>query len=336
MTPVTLLSVEHLSVGFETIRGTLTVVDNVSLSVGRGEVVGVVGESGSGKSVTALAVMGLLGEQGHIEAGTITLDGKSISRLDRREWRRVRGREIGMIFQEPTTSLNPVFKVGFQIAEVLIEHFGMAADKAKDRAIELMDLVGIPDARARYHDYPHQLSGGMKQRIMISIALACKPKLLIADEPTTALDVTIQAQILELIRDLRSEFNMGVLLITHDMGVIAEMADRVVVMYAGQVVEQSSAQELFENPQHPYTRLLLRSIPSASSKQTVLPLIEGTTPTPSELPEGCRFHPRCPIAVAACKASAPVLLDCGNDHLARCFRLEDAASLLGATKEVAT
>ncbi|PKQ07182.1 MAG: ABC transporter ATP-binding protein, partial [Alphaproteobacteria bacterium HGW-Alphaproteobacteria-10] len=167
-------------------------------------------------------------------------------------------------------------------------------------------------------------------------ALAVKPRLIVCDEAVSALDVSVQAQILELIRDLRSEFNMGVLLITHDMGVIAEMADRVVVMYAGQVVEQSSAQELFENPQHPYTRLLLRSIPSASSKQTVLPLIEGTTPTPSELPEGCRFHPRCPIAVAACKASAPVLLDCGNDHLARCFRLEDAASLLGATKEVAT
>jgi len=336
MTGDALLAIDNLSVSFETIRGRVTVVSDLSLGVASGEIVGIVGESGSGKSVTSLATIGLLGEQGHLDSGSIRLNGQELSGLDRQAWRRIRGREIGIIFQEPTTSLNPVFPVGFQIAEVLIEHFAMPSAKARTRAVELMERVGIPAAKQRARDYPHQLSGGMKQRIMIAIALACRPKLLIADEPTTALDVTIQAQILELIRDLKSEYGMGVMLITHDMGVIAEMADRVVVMYAGQIVEQSDATSLFASPQHPYTRLLLRSIPSAHSNQSVLPLIEGTTPSPANLPAGCRFGPRCPMATDHCRTHAPQLEDRGPGRIARCFRLDEDRAVLDAALRAAS
>ena len=328
-----LLQVEDLCVSFDSLRGTVNVLDGISFDVQPGEIVGIVGESGSGKSVTSLAIMGLLGAQGQVDRGRITLDGTDLTALDDRAMRDIRGRAMAMIFQEPTTSLNPVFPVGFQIAEVLIEHFAMAPREAHRRAVELMDRVGIPAAAARAVDYPHQLSGGMKQRIMIAMALACQPKLLIADEPTTALDVTIQAQILDLIRDLRADFGMGVLLITHDMGVIAEMADRVIVMYAGQVVERSSAAALFDDPRHPYTRLLLRSIPSARAKQAVLPMIDGTTPAPTDFPSGCRFHPRCPIAAAECSAATPGFADCGDGHLARCIRLDHARDLDRALPE---
>ena len=243
-----LLSVNGLSVAFDTIRGRVGVVDGVSFAVETGQVVAVVGESGSGKSVTALAIMGLLGEQGHVEAGSIALGGTELTRLDRRAWRRLRGRDIGMIFQEPAACLNPLFPVGFQIAEVLVEHDGLAPREALKRAVGLMDRVGIPAAAQRVGDYPHQMSGGMKQRVMIAMALACGPKLLIADEPTTALDVTIQAQILDLLRQLNAELGMSVLLITHDMGVVAEMADRVLVMYAGRIVEEAAVGPLFEAP----------------------------------------------------------------------------------------
>lgn len=330
-----LLRVNGLSVSFNGLHGSVAVLDDISFDIKPGEIVGIVGESGSGKSVTSLAIMGLLGPQGRIDSGGIALDQTDLTSLGERAMQDIRGRDIAMIFQEPSTSLNPVLRVGFQIAEVLIEHFGLNSAEAGKRAVELMDHVGIPAAATRAGDYPHQLSGGMKQRIMIAMALACRPKLLIADEPTTALDVTIQAQILDLISDLRAEFDMGVLLITHDMGVIAEMADRVIVMYAGQIVEQSTAEMLFRRPQHPYTRLLLRSIPSAREKQTMLPMIEGTTPSPANFPTGCRFNPRCPIAADQCRKDPPDLLSRSEGHSVRCLRLDEDHDLLAATLEAA-
>lgn len=323
----TLLDVSGLSVSFTGLRGAVQVLDDITFQVQPGEVVGIVGESGSGKSVTSLAIMGLLGTSGHVDAGSITMGGQDLTRLSAGQMRARRGRDLAMIFQEPGTSLNPILKVGFQIAEVLIEHTGIDARTAEKQAVELMEQVGIPAAESRARDYPHQLSGGMKQRIMIAMALACRPRLLIADEPTTALDVTIQAQILKLITDLRDELDMGVVLITHDMGVIAETADRVVVMYAGQIVEQSPAETLFANPSHPYTRLLLRSIPSAKHKQDVLPMIEGTTPSPSDHKEGCRFAPRCPLAEEKCSRPGLALAEVGPAHSARCCRLDAARGL---------
>ena len=318
-----LLDVADLTVSFSTLRGRLTVLDSVRLAIGRGEILGVVGESGSGKSVSALAIMRLLGEQGAIDQGRITLDQTELTALDDAAMLDVRGRDVAMIFQEPMTSLNPVYTVGFQIAEVLIEHLGMTRNAALDRAAGLMDEVGIPAARQRLHDYPHQLSGGMRQRVMIAMALACQPKLLIADEPTTALDVTIQAQILELIRKLRDERGTAVLLITHDMGVIAEMADRVVVMYAGQVVEQAPVDRLFADPRHPYTRLLLRSVPRVRLRPERLRAIEGNIPSPSALPGGCRFHPRCPDALDKCRAEPPRLDPHDETRSVRCWRAHE-------------
>jgi oligopeptide/dipeptide ABC transporter ATP-binding protein len=317
---VSLLAVDDLTVAFSTLRARLTVLEGVRFDIGRGEILGVVGESGSGKSVSALAIMRLLGDQGAIERGRIVLDDVALTDLDDAAMLKVRGREVAMIFQEPMTSLNPVFTVGFQIAEVLMEHLGMARAAAMDRAAELMDEVGIPAARQRLDDYPHQLSGGMRQRVMIAMALACQPKLLIADEPTTALDVTIQAQILDLIRRLRDDHGTAVLLITHDMGVIAEMADRVVVMYAGQVVEQAPVHALFADPRHPYTRLLLRSVPRVHERPKRLRAIEGTIPSPAALPAGCRFHPRCPDALARCRAEPFSLAPYAPDRTVRCWR----------------
>lgn len=324
----TLLNVAGLSVSFTGLRGKVQVLNDITFQVQPGEIVGIVGESGSGKSVTSLAIMGLLGNAGNVESGSITLGGDDLTKLSAGQMRARRGRDLAMIFQEPGTSLNPILKVGFQIAEVLVEHTGADPRSAMAKAVDLMDQVGIPAAKSRAQDYPHQLSGGMKQRIMIAMALACRPRLLIADEPTTALDVTIQAQILKLITDLRDELDMGVVLITHDMGVIAETADRVVVMYAGQVVEQSPAETLFAQPSHPYTRLLLRSIPSARVKQDVLPMIEGTTPSPADHPQGCRFAPRCPIARDLCREPGLQLETIAPGHSARCRRL-DAAQDLG-------
>ena len=302
-----ILAIEGLCVGFKGLRGETMVLDDVSLALRPGEILGVVGESGSGKSVTALAAMRLLGEQGRIATGSVRLGERDLTRLPEPQMRAVRGREIAMIFQEPMTSLNPVYTVGFQIAEVLIEHLGMSRRAAFGRARELMEEVGIPSAAERLHDYPHQLSGGMRQRAMIAMALACEPRVLIADEPTTALDVTIQAQILGLIRRLRDEHGTAVLLITHDMGVIAKMSDRVAVMYAGRVIEEAPVAAIFEEPQHPYTRLLLRSVPRTSGPVTRLQTIVGTMPSPAALPAGCRFHPRCPLAVAECTATVPPL-----------------------------
>jgi oligopeptide/dipeptide ABC transporter ATP-binding protein len=319
-----LLEVDDLTVSFSTLRGRLTVLEGVRFAIDRGEILGVVGESGSGKSVSALAIMRLLGEQGAIDRGRIMLDHTELTALDNAGMLNVRGRDVAMIFQEPMTSLNPVFTVGFQIAEVLMEHLGMARGPALERAAALMDEVGIPAARQRLDDYPHQLSGGMRQRVMIAMALACRPKLLIADEPTTALDVTIQAQILELIRRLRDERGTAVLLITHDMGVIAEMADRVVVMYAGQVVEQAPVEKLFADPRHPYTRLLLRSVPRVQVRPERLLAIEGTIPSPAALPGGCRFHPRCPDAIERCRSEPPRLDRYDAERAVRCWRAHES------------
>lgn len=319
----TLLQVDDLMISFTTLRGQLKVVENVSFSLQPGEIVGLVGESGSGKSVTALALMRLLGQEGRIDRGTINLDGQDIMSLTAAEMLSIRGREVSMIFQEPMTSLNPVYTVGFQIAEILQEHFGMSSRETMKKAADLLKLVGIPDAQQRIYDYPHQLSGGMRQRVMIAMAMACEPKILIADEPTTALDVTIQAQILDLINDLRSRFGTAVLLITHDMGVIASIAQRVIVMYAGQMVEEGPVQDIFAAPRHPYTQLLLRTIPRVKQKLARLEVIEGTTPSPTHFPPGCRFHTRCPDAVDRCSSEQPALTQISPTHRVACLRSDE-------------
>jgi oligopeptide/dipeptide ABC transporter ATP-binding protein len=314
-----LLEVRDLSVSFQTPRGPVPVLDGVSLSVGEGEIVGLVGESGSGKSVTALTILGLLGEQGRVDGGEVRLDGRDLLPLSEREWLRVRGRQIAMVFQEPMTSLNPLLPVGFQVAEVLEAHLGLGRREALARAAELLRDVGIPDPGRRAQDYPHQLSGGMRQRVMIAMAMACRPRLLIGDEPTTALDVTIQAQILALLRDLGRAAGTAVLLISHDLGVVAAMASRVVVMYAGQVVEEAPARELFSEPRHPYTRLLLAMVPGVREKRPRLSAIAGSIPAPAAMPVGCRFHPRCPDAIPLCREAAPTLDAHGPDRKVRCW-----------------
>jgi peptide/nickel transport system ATP-binding protein len=308
-----LLEVRGLSVAFATRRGNVTVVEDVDLDVAPGEVLGVVGESGSGKSATALALMRLLPPTARAR-GSVKLSGRELTTLSEKEMRLVRGREIGMIFQEPMSSLNPVYPVGFQVAEVLEEHLGLRRKESNERAVEILDLVGIPAARERARSYPHEISGGMRQRVMIAIAMACRPQILIADEPTTALDVTIQAQILSLMRDLGARFGSAILLVSHDMGVIASMADRVVVMYAGRIVEQGEVARIFSTPRHPYTRLLLSSVPRVGERQERLDAIPGTAPSPWDYPSGCRFHPRCPERFDRCDVEAPPLED-GS----RCF-----------------
>ena len=316
------LEITDLSVSFQTPeRKRLKVLDGVTLHIGSGEVLGVVGESGSGKSVTALSILRLLGEQGAIDAGTISLAGQELTKLPETAMLKIRGRHAAMIFQEPMTSLNPVYSVGFQIMEVLIEHLGISDKEARSRSIDLMKRVGIPAAEERIDAFPHQLSGGMRQRVMIAIALACNPKLLIADEPTTALDVTIQAQILALMRTLRDETGAAILMITHGLGVIAQMADRVVVMYAGQVVEEGVVGELFARPLHPYTRLLMRSIPLARKKLARIEAIAGTTPSPASFPPGCRFNPRCPDAEDRCRVEPQVLRRFADGRQARCWKV---------------
>jgi oligopeptide/dipeptide ABC transporter ATP-binding protein len=318
-----LLEVAGLRVDFQTLDGPIRVIDGVGFTIARGEVLGLVGESGSGKSVTSLAIMRLLGEQGRIAEGSIRLGDSILTTLSEAEMLAVRGRRVSMIFQEPMTSLNPVYTVGFQIAEVLVEHLGLGVREATERAVALMRLVGIPAPELRVRDYPHQLSGGMRQRVMIAMALACRPSLLIADEPTTALDVTIQAQILDLIAKLRRETGTAVLMITHDLGVIASTADRVAVMYAGQIVEEALVGELFAQPRHPYTRLLMKSIPRVGEKRPRLEVIEGTTPSPAQLPVGCRFHPRCPDAIERCRAAPPPLETRADGRRVRCWRADE-------------
>ena len=324
---MSLLVVEDLAVSFGRAGRQVRVLDGVSFAIEPGEILGVVGESGSGKTVTALAVARLLGEQGTIERGRILLDGRDLAALSAEEMTDVRGRELAMVFQEPMTSLNPLLRAGFQVAEVLMEHLGLDRAEAMRRAVTLLDQVGIADAPRRAEAYPHQLSGGMRQRVMIAMALACKPKLLIADEPTTALDVTIQAQILALLRDLRERTGAAILLITHDLGVIAETVDRVLVMYAGEIVEEAPVERLFSAPAHPYTRLLLRSIPSVEAKRRTLEAIAGAPPSPRRFPSGCRFHPRCPLSVGLCAEQSPSREPAAGGGMVRCWRKADVRQI---------
>jgi dipeptide transport system ATP-binding protein len=302
-----LLEIEDLHVDFPTQGAVMHAVDGVSLSVGEGDVLGVVGESGSGKSVTMLAMMGLVGFPGEVRARQLRFGGHDLKSLSERERRRIIGKDVAMIFQDPTTSLNPCFTVGFQLAETLRLHLGMDGKAARSRAVELLEQVGIPAAASRLKDYPHQLSGGMNQRVMIAMAIACNPRLLIADEPTTALDVTIQAQILDLLRGLQRSRGMALVLITHNMGVVAEMAQRVAVMYAGQVVEERAAAALFKSPQHPYTAALLEAMPERSEGLHRLATIPGVVPGPYDRPTGCLFAPRCAFATPARCATRPTL-----------------------------
>jgi len=316
-----LLLVENLKVIFHGDRGALThAVDGLDLSLKRGETLGLVGESGCGKSVTALSVMGLLPNTSAEMSGRIRFDGAELLSLPDRDMRNLRGDRLAMIFQEPMTSLNPSFSIGEQIAESLIRHRGLSRAQARARTIELLRLVKIPSPEQRVDDYPHRLSGGMRQRAMIALALACDPQLLIADEPTTALDVTIQAQILALLRELKASIGIAIILITHDLGVVAEICDHVAVMYAGEIVEYAPVEALFAAPQHPYTVGLLGSIPRLDAKTGELAVIEGMVPSMAEIPAGCRFAPRCPFVQERCTQSPPPLAAVGSNHRSRCIR----------------
>lgn len=305
---------------FRTSAGTVKAVNQLDLTIRKGEILALVGESGSGKSVTAFSIMGLIKPPGRVASGRILFQGQDLIRLDERGWRDVRGNRIAMIFQEPMTSLNPLFTIGDQIAEPLRRHRGMSKKEAAARAIELLELVRISEPARRVREYPHRLSGGMRQRVMIAIALACNPDLLIADEPTTALDVTVQAQIMELIGDLRRELGMAILLITHDLGVVAEYADRVAVMYAGRKVEENLVEPIFKAPQHPYTRGLLASIATWDDNSRRLAEIPGTVPSLTDLPPGCAFADRCPLVMPRCRQEVPALLPVRHaSGLAACF-----------------
>ncbi len=288
-----LLSVRGLQTSFSTRHGLVRAVTGVDFDVNKGEILGLVGESGCGKSVTSLSILGLVAKPGHVDGGTAMFEGKNLLKLPDKELRSIRGDRIAMIFQQPTSSLNPVMDVGYQIGEVLELHRGMKRSAAQERAIELMKMVGIPDPEQRLKAYPHEMSGGMAQRVMIAMALACEPDLLIADEPTTALDVTIQAQILDLMRDLREKTDTAIILITHDLGVVAEMCDRVAVMYAGEIVEQADVKTLFADPKHPYTQGLIGAVPVPGVIRDELATIPGNVPNLVDLPDGCRFAPRC-------------------------------------------
>ncbi len=315
----TLLDVVDLKTYFKSMDGTVKAVDGVDFSLKPGQTLGVVGESGCGKSVTSLSIMRLVDRPGFLAGGQLMFRGRDLAKISEKEMRGVRGDEISMIFQEPMTSLNPVFTVGNQVREAITEHRKISKSDADARTVELFRMVGIPSPERRVKDYPHNMSGGMRQRVMIAMALALQPDLLIADEPTTALDVTIQAQILELIRDLRTKNNTAVLLITHDIGVVAEMADEVVVMYTGKVVEHGSVQQVLKTPKHPYTVGLLNSIPSIGQKGGRLNVIPGTVPSPLNLPKGCPFAPRCPHAMAICREQEPLLKTLDDGSAARCW-----------------
>ncbi|TML72612.1 MAG: ABC transporter ATP-binding protein [Actinobacteria bacterium] len=314
-----LLSVEDLRVEFSTRRGTVHAVNGISFDIAPGETLGIVGESGCGKSVTSLAVLGLLARNGRVVGGRAMFDGRDLIQQSDRELRRIRGREVAMIFQDPMTSLNPVLTIGRQIREALETHFGMNKKEANERARELIDRVGIPSAKARLGDYPHQFSGGMRQRAMIAIALACKPKLLIADEPTTALDVTIQAQILTILRGLVAEQDTALILITHDLGVVAGMCERVNVMYSGLFMETGSADQLFATPRHPYTLGLLQSVPRLDSARTRLQPIEGAPRNMLQEPTACPFQPRCRYEIDQSRREVPPLVEIEPGHFVACF-----------------
>ncbi|MGN0203049.1 MAG: ABC transporter ATP-binding protein [Coprococcus sp.] len=316
-----LLSVDDLQVQFQTKKGINTAVDGISFSIGKGEILGIVGESGCGKSVTSLSILRLLGMNARISRGSIQLDGRELTSLTEDEMCEIRGNEIAMIFQDPMTALNPTLTIGNQLIEPLIIHQGYNKKDAWKEAIEVLKKVGIAAPEKRMKEYPHQLSGGMRQRVMIAMAVSCAPKLLIADEPTTALDVTIQAQILELMADLRQKMNTAIILITHDMGVVAETADNILVLYAGKVVEYGSVKEIFNNPKHPYTQGLLSSIPPLEEDVAELNTIEGTVPAPGHMPAGCRFSPRCPYATERCAGEQPGMYRAGNATVS-CFKYE--------------
>lgn len=318
-----LLEVKSLCTEFPVKRGVVRAVDDVSFEVSEGEILAIVGESGSGKSVTSLSIMGLLAEPGHVAGGEMTFDGKDLVHLSEKEYREMRGNDMAMIFQEPMTSLNPVYRIGDQIVEAIRTHEKVSKKEALTRAIDLLRKVGIPSPEARVRDYPHQMSGGMRQRVMIAMALACNPKLLIADEPTTALDVTIQAQILDLLRNLKDQINSSIMFITHDLGVIAEMADYVVVMYAGRIVEQGTAEEIFAHPAHPYTIGLMASKPVVGRQVEKLYSIPGKVPNPINMPNYCYFKDRCEMCVNGCEGDYPCEVSISPTHKVSCYRYYD-------------
>ncbi len=319
-----LLEVSDLTTTFATARGEITAIEDVSFDLDEGEILGIVGESGSGKSVTALTIMGLLPQPpARVAAGQIRFAGENLTGLSEARMRRIRGPGIAVVFQEPMTSLNPVFTVGEQVIETIRAHERLSQRALHARALEMLEKVGIPSAARRMADYPHQLSGGQRQRVMLAIALACRPRLLIADEPTTALDVTIQAQILDLLMDLRDELGMAIILITHNMGVVAETADRVLVMYAGRIVEEAPVARLFDHPLHPYTRGLLECVPSLDRDHERLVAIQGTLPDPTHRPIGCCFAPRCRHAIPSCTAAIPRLAAFDHGHTAACIRVPE-------------
>ncbi len=319
-----LLEVEHLRIEFPTRRGTLVAVDDISLEIEEGEVLGVVGESGAGKSLTGAAIIGLLEPPGRIGAGEIRLDGRRIDNLGYEDLRKIRGRQIGAIFQDPLTSLNPLYTIGRQLVETIQTHTDMTTGLARERAIELLSEVGIPAPEQRIDGYPHEFSGGMRQRVVIALALAANPRLIIADEPTTALDVSIQAQIIALLKRLCRDHGTAVMLITHDMGVIAETADRVAVMYAGRIAEVGPVRDVVKSPSHPYTQGLMGSIPVIGHEMERLTQIDGSMPRLTEIPEGCAFNPRCPQAFDRCHIDRPDLMPTGGPTMASCFRSAQA------------
>lgn len=321
-----LLDIKNLRTTFSTQVGQVRAVRGLNLTVDYGESVGIVGESGSGKSVSMLSVMGLLPVNAHVNADSIMFDGRELTTMDEREKRKMHGSEIGMVFQDPMTSLNPLHTIGMQLMEPIKLHMGLNKAQARERALEMLKLVNIPSPESRLKQYPHEFSGGMRQRVMIAIALACNPKLIIADEPTTALDVTIQAQIMELIVRLNEQLNMGVMLITHDLAVVAQTCSRVIVMYLGQIVEEADVLTLFDHPCHPYTEGLMRSIPRMEGDRTKpLYMIPGTVPLLSQIPTGCRFAPRCAYATERCRQETPQLTPVSDKQSVRCFRAAELA-----------
>ena len=333
----TLLQVRGLSVQFDTATGPIRAVEDLHLNIARGQTLGLVGESGCGKSTLAYALLRLVPPPGRIVEGEILWKGKDLLKLPEKEIRRVRGKEIALIFQEPAAALNPVLTVGDQVAEPLRVHQGMSRRDALEKAVELFRAVHIPDAESRVQDYPHQMSGGMKQRVLIAMAIACSPDLLVADEPTTALDVTIQAQILDLLDQLKEQFRLAVLLVSHDLGVVAQNADRVAVMYAGRIVEEAPVKSLFKDPKHPYTSGLLRSLPRGSATSRMgaggtggtrrrLEAIQGTVPDLAELPPGCAFAPRCPLEFELCRSAVPPLTEVASEHLAACYKHQEVTN----------
>jgi peptide/nickel transport system ATP-binding protein len=314
-----ILDIKDLVINFKARKKETTVVDHISFSVKEGETLGIVGESGCGKSVTSLSIMGLLPSPGGRANGSIRFKGEDLLQFSKTQLRKIRGKEIAMIFQEPMTSLNPAYTIGNQLMEPLQIHLKLSKSDARKESIKILEMVEIPRANEVIDDYPHQLSGGMRQRVMIAMALSCNPQLLIADEPTTALDVTIQAQILELMKKLKSEYQTSTILITHDLGVIAEMCDRVIVMYAGKIVEEGPVVDIFVNPKHPYTEGLLKSIPKLRAKISKLYTIDGNVPTPDRMPKGCRFAPRCDKAMKECWDTEPELYFTSENHSSRCW-----------------